>query len=148
MTSYSIARIRYERDIEAVRGNHSNLVYLSLLSENLSVVNYKMHKKQDNVNKPKKAQSHADARSAAKSQKGSHRGVHRQTKSDTSVNVRKARKRLDSFSHTIYENASKIFQHLKGQITTSQLPVFDDDLERRRAYSLAFGAKRCKLDFS
>jgi hypothetical protein len=104
-----------------------------------------MHKKHDNTNKPKKAYSHADARSAAKSGKTSHHGVHRLTKSETNVNQRKPRKRLDSFSHAIYENASKIFQYLKGEITSSQLPVFEDDLERRRAYSMAFGAKRCEF---
>ena len=55
-----------------------------------------------------------------------------------------ARKKRDTFSYSIYEKSGEIYRHLKGQIPSSQLPTFDEDLERRRAYSLAFGAKRCK----
>lgn len=61
--------------------------------------------------------------------------------SETSVEVRK---KLDTFSHAIYEKAALIFLHLKGEIPATELPTFEEDFERRRAYSLAFGAKRCK----
>lgn len=98
-----------------------------------------MNKKHEH--KPKKAASHSSTKSASK-----HASLQldRETKSETSAAVKKTRKRIDTFSHLIYENASKVLLHLKGQLTSSELPVFSDDLERRRSYSLAFGAKRCK----
>ena len=61
--------------------------------------------------------------------------------SETAVDVRK---KLNSFSHSIYDKAAQIFLHLKGKIPATELPTFEEDFERRRAYSLAFGAKRCK----
>ena len=100
-----------------------------------------MSKKHEST-KPKKAVSHADARSDSKSARHS---VHRQTKSESSVlQAKKPKKRVDSFSHAIYDYASKVFLHLKGELSSSELPVFENDLERRRAYSMAFGAKRCE----
>lgn len=66
------------------------------------------------------------------------------TQSEISVEFRKKR---SAFNHVIYEKAAQIFLHLKGQIPATELPKFEDDFERRRAYSLAFGAKRCKFFF-
>ena len=63
------------------------------------------------------------------------------SQSETAISAKKKR---DTFSHSIYEKSAEIYRHLKGQIPASQLPTFDEDLERRRAYSLAFGAKRCE----
>lgn len=94
-----------------------------------------MNKKHEQ--KPKKTASHDNAKSKDAQMDG-------QTKTDTSVVTKKPRKRVDTFSHLIYENASKILLHLKGELSSSALPEFNDDLERRRSYSLAFGAKRCK----
>lgn len=71
-----------------------------------------------------------------------HGSAERKGQSETVVSPRRRR---DTFSHSIYEKAAEIYRHLKGEIPSSQLPTFDEDLERRRAYSLAFGAKRCKF---
>ena len=50
---------------------------------------------------------------------------------------------FDNFSHVIYEKAALVYVYLKGE-TDSSLPTFDDERVKRRAYSLAFGAKKCK----
>ena len=92
--------------------------------------------------KAKKSTSSFDATNGVKSQHGSAVSNVRISQSETSVATRKKR---DTFSHSIYEKAAEIYRHLKGEIVSSQLPTFDEDLERRRAYSLAFGAKRCEL---
>lgn len=94
----------------------------------------------DAASKAKKSSSTFDASNAVK-----HRGnaAARISESETAVSTRKKR---DTFSHSIYEKAAEIYRHLKGEIPSSQLPTFEDDLERRRAYSVAFGAKRCKLN--
>jgi len=68
-----------------------------------------------------------------------HGSAERKGQSETVVSPRRRR---DTFSHSIYEKAAEIYRHLKGEIPSSQVPTFDEDLERRRAYSLAFGAKR------
>lgn len=49
------------------------------------------------------------------------------------------------FSHSIYDKAAMMFDSLsdgKGPLTSS--PTFETEFEKRRAYSLAFAAKRCK----
>ena len=51
---------------------------------------------------------------------------------------------FDNFNHIIYEKAALIYAHLKGEPDTL-LPTFDDERVKRRAYSLAFGAKKCEL---
>lgn len=94
------------------------------------------------ASKAKKSTSSFDASNGAK-QRGSAVSNARISQSETSVT---ARKRRDTFSHSIYEKAGEIYRHLKGEIPSAQLPTFDEDLERRRAYSLAFGAKRCEYN--
>jgi len=91
------------------------------------------------ANKAKKSSSTFDASNGVK-----HHGSAgtRLTQSEPMVSTGRRR---DTFSHSIYEKASEIYRHLKGEIPSSQLPTFDEDLERRRAYSLAFGAKRCEF---
>ncbi|CAH3176276.1 unnamed protein product [Porites evermanni] len=91
------------------------------------------------TSKAKKSTSSFNATNGVKSQHGSAVSNARISQSETSVATRKKR---DTFSHSIYEKAAEIYRHLKGEIVSSQLPTFDEDLERRRAYSLAFGAKR------
>lgn len=91
------------------------------------------------ANKTKKSSSTFDASNGVK-----HGSA--ETRISQSETVVSTRRRRDTFSHSIYEKAAEIYRHLKGEISSSQLPTFDDDLERRRAYSLAFGAKRCELD--
>lgn len=97
------------------------------------------------TSKAKKSTSSFNATNGVKSQHGSAVSNARISQSETSVATRKKR---DTFSHSIYEKAAEIYRHLKGEIVSSQLPTFDEDLERRRAYSLAFGAKRCELSLS
>ena len=53
---------------------------------------------------------------------------------------------FDNFSHIIYEKAAVIFAYLKGE-PDSFLPTFGDERVKRRSYSLAFGAKKCKQSF-
>lgn len=53
---------------------------------------------------------------------------------------------FDNFSHIIYEKAAIIFAYLKGE-PDSFLPTFGDERVKRRSYSLAFGAKKCKQSF-
>ena len=103
-----------------------------------------MLKKADkgSANKAKKSTSSFDASKGVK-QHGSAVSNARMSQSETLVHARKKR---DTFSHSIYDKAAEIYRHLKGEITASQLPSFDEDLERRRAYSLAFGAKRCEYN--
>lgn len=100
-----------------------------------------MHKKggSGSASKAKKSSSNFDASNGVKHPVKSAVEGARISKSETSVAVRKKR---DTFSHSIYEKAAEIYRHLKGEIPSSQLPTFEEDLERRRAYSLAFGAKR------
>lgn len=50
---------------------------------------------------------------------------------------------FDNFQHIIYEKAAIIYAYLKGEANTI-LPTFQDERVKRRAYSLAFGAKKCK----
>lgn len=97
------------------------------------------------TSKAKKSTSSFNATNGVKSQHGNAVSNARISQSETSVATRKKR---DTFSHPIYEKAAEIYRHLKGEIVSSQLPTFDEDLERRRAYSLAFGAKRCELSLS
>ena len=92
------------------------------------------------ANKAKKSSSTFDASNGVK-----HHGS-AETRISQSETVVSTRRRRDTFCHSIYEKAAEIYRHLKGEIPSSQLPTFDDDLERRRAYSLAFGAKRCELN--
>lgn len=90
------------------------------------------------ANKTKKSSSTFDASNGVK-----HGSA--ETRISQSETVVSTRRRRDTFSHSIYEKAAEIYRHLKGEISSSQLPTFDDDLERRRAYSLAFGAKRYEM---
>lgn len=96
------------------------------------------------ASKAKKSSSSFDASNGVK-HRGSAAAVSnaRISQSETAVSTRKKR---DTFSHSIYDKAAEIYRHLKGEIPSSQLPTFEEDLERRRAYSLAFGAKRCKFN--
>ena len=91
--------------------------------------------------KAKKSASNFDASNGVKQHGSAVSNNARISQSETAV---AARKKRDTFSHSIYEKAAEIYRHLKGEIPSSQLPTFDEDLERRRAYSLAFGAKRCE----
>ncbi len=50
---------------------------------------------------------------------------------------------FDNFQHIIYEKAAIIYAYLKGE-ENAVLPKFQDERVKRRAYSLAFGAKKCK----
>ncbi len=50
----------------------------------------------------------------------------------------------NKFSHRIYSDAGEIYRYLNGEIQTAALPSFADEYEKRRAYSVAFSAKRCK----
>lgn len=101
-----------------------------------------MLKKGDGVSpgKAKKSTSTFDASNDLKKRANAVSNA-RLSQSKTAISARKKR---DTFSHSIYEKSAEIYRHLKGQIPASQLPTFDEDLERRRAYSLAFGAKRCE----
>ena len=105
----------------------------------------KMLKKTENNNvlKARKSASHYDAKSTAVKHHGALENS-RITQSESSLQ----RKKRDTFGHNVYENAAQIYLHLKGELSASSLPKFDDDLERRRAYSLGFGTKRCKFCFS
>ena len=49
------------------------------------------------------------------------------------------------FSHSVYDKAAMMFEQLNEGKTesTSALPEFETEFEKRRAYSLAFAAKRC-----
>ena len=58
------------------------------------------------------------------------------TKSDEAV-------LFDNYQHIIYEKAAIIYAYLKGE-ANAVLPMFEDERVKRRAYSLAFGAKKCK----
>ena len=91
------------------------------------------------ANKSKKSSSTFDASNAVKLHGNAEA---RKSQSETVVSTRRRR---DTFSHSIYEKAAEIYRHLKGEIPSLQLPTFEEDLERRRAYSLAFGAKRCEF---
>lgn len=119
-----------------------HLQFLGQSISYLSCTPYTMLKKGNSgsTGKAKKSSSSFDASSGVK-QRGSTVSNARISQSETSVTARKKR---DTFSHSIYDKAAEIYRHLKGEIPASQLPTFDEDLERRRAYSLAFGAKRCK----
>lgn len=121
---------------------NQNIQDLSVDRVVILLVHFKMLKKggSDAASKAKKSSSTFDASNGVK-----HRGnaAARISESETAVITRKKR---DTFSHSIYEKAAEIYRHLKGEIPSSQLPTFEDDLERRRAYSVAFGAKRCKLN--
>lgn len=101
--------------------------------------------KKENSGSTSKAKKSTSNLNGVKSQHESAVSNARISQSETSVATRKKR---DTFSHSIYEKAAEIYRHLKGEIVSSQLPTFDEDLERRRAYSLAFGAKRCELNLS
>lgn len=96
----------------------------------------------DAASRAKKSTSNFDASNGVKHRGSEAMSNARISQSETTVSARKKR---DTFSHSIYEKAAEIYRHLKGEIPSSQLPTFDEDLERRRAYSLAFGAKRCKF---
>lgn len=50
---------------------------------------------------------------------------------------------LDNFQHIIYEKAAIIYGYLEGE-ENPELPKFQDEAIKRRAYSLAFGAKKCE----
>ena len=50
---------------------------------------------------------------------------------------------FDNYQHIIYEKAAIIYAYLKGE-ANAVLPTFQDERVKRRAYSLAFGAKKCK----
>ena len=50
---------------------------------------------------------------------------------------------FDNYQHIIYEKAAIIYAYLKGEANVV-LPIFADERIKRRAYSLAFGAKKCK----
>jgi hypothetical protein len=50
---------------------------------------------------------------------------------------------FDNFQHIIYEKAAIIYGYLKGE-ENAVLPTFQDERIKRRSYSLAFGAKKCK----
>lgn len=50
---------------------------------------------------------------------------------------------FDNYQHIIYEKAAIIYAYLKGE-ANAVLPTFEDERVKRRAYSLAFGAKKCK----
>lgn len=72
---------------------------------------------------------------------------------DNDLNVRLKRpvsrenRALKKFSHAVYSKAALMLDHLieaKGNVSTESLG-FESEFERRRAYSLAFAAKRCKL---
>ena len=49
------------------------------------------------------------------------------------------------FSHSVYDKAAMMFEQLnEGKMdSTSALPEFETEFEKRRAYSLALAAKRC-----
>ncbi|XP_067041806.1 putative methyltransferase NSUN7 [Acropora muricata] len=93
----------------------------------------------NSAGKAKKSTSTLDASNGVKQRASREVSSARISTSETSVFARKKR---DAFNHYIYEKAADIYRHLKGEIPSSQLPTFEDDLERRRAYSLAFGAQR------
>ncbi|XP_028405684.1 putative methyltransferase NSUN7 [Dendronephthya gigantea] len=48
---------------------------------------------------------------------------------------------FDNFQHIIYEKAAIVYAYLKGE-ADAVLPTFQDERVKRRAYSLAFGAKK------
>lgn len=50
---------------------------------------------------------------------------------------------FDNFQHIIYEKGAIVYAYLKGE-PDAVLPTFQDERVKRRAYSLAFGAKKCK----
>lgn len=93
----------------------------------------------NSAGKAKKSTSTLDASNGVKQRASREVSSARISTSETSVFARRKR---DAFNHYIYEKAAEIYRHLKGEIPSSQLPTFEDDLERRRAYSLAFGTKR------
>lgn len=95
----------------------------------------------NSAGKAKKSTSTRDASNGVKQRASREVSSTRISTSETSAATRKKR---DAFNHYIYEKAAEIYRHLKGEIPSSQLPTFEEDLERRRAYSLAFGAKRCE----
>ena len=95
----------------------------------------------NSAGKAKKSTSTLDASNGVKQRASREVSSARISTSETSVFARRKR---DAFNHYIYEKAADIYRHLKGEIPSSQLPTFEDDLERRRAYSLAFGAQRCE----
>lgn len=51
----------------------------------------------------------------------------------------------NKFSHSIYETAAKMYSYLRGEIPSTSLPAFKDEFQKRRAYSVAFATKRCKV---
>ena len=48
------------------------------------------------------------------------------------------------FGHRMYEDAAVIYAYFAGEIAASSLPKFHNEYQKRRAYSIAFAAKRCK----
>ena len=50
----------------------------------------------------------------------------------------------NTFGHKMYENAAVIYAYFTGELTAASLPVFKDEYQKRRAYGIAFAAKRCK----
>lgn len=52
------------------------------------------------------------------------------------------------FGHPIYSKAATLFESLKGTTGERLKLDFENEFEKRRAYSLAFAAKRCKLYFA
>lgn len=69
------------------------------------------------------------------------------TQNDTGETKKRNKNVRNKFSHKMYENATLIYAYFKGEITSSQLPTFSDEYQKRRAYSIAFAAKRCKQCF-
>ena len=51
---------------------------------------------------------------------------------------------LNAFGHKMYENAAIIYAYFNGEVAATLLPKFTTEYEKRRAYGIAFAAKRCK----
>ena len=70
------------------------------------------------------------------------------TMQDNKEGTKKQNEKLkNKFSHKMYENAALIYAYFKGELTVSMIPSFIDEYQKRRAYSIAFAAKRCKKIF-
>lgn len=50
----------------------------------------------------------------------------------------------NKFGHKMYENAALIYAYFRGEVKVSSIQPFNDEYQKRRAYSIAFAAKRCK----
>lgn len=49
---------------------------------------------------------------------------------------------LNAFGHKMYENAAVIYAYFNGDVAATLLPKFTTEYEKRRAYGIAFAAKR------